>query len=574
MRRRERARIAGFCITCCTRRPDEGRSVCRSCKESAYQRKLKRNTALRKRVQLQHIIIAHERAGDISQEHSLYADAAQHYQHAMASPGIVPNDRLRISEKLAYAVSFSGDNGAADALFSRVVSEHGDASREPAKIIEILLQQELLVTRPETFQLLSQAIKIAETAGNQRLLKLTHSRMADYLIGLNRYDEALGHVEAARESGDAGDTSTRMTYYLQKAMLAGAFGKTEEAFETFERVVQMAKEDPDVLKILHAWDAYGIWAQTLGNIALSKTCFENALLVARKYHLTTYHIPRYCLTYARCLSLAGQYKTAHRYLLEAVSYDTQEDRMASLLARFGIPIALQLKDELTLAKCARASVIDAVFRNGGAHRIAEVAAAFAQWHIAYGRKREAQKLLHRVVEEVRVRLDSVWRFPIIAAQHGRLSDLPHVRTMLEKTDAALLHSDLTQAHLSLFDAFVARRKERHSESRKYARAAAELFTTLGWYGYVDLAHELLPLGTAVVPNALKEYIAFTHLLDVLSVRERQVAGLVLKGMTNRAIGDALSISERTVEAHMTSIMGHLGVRSRYQLIDHLPKPET
>jgi DNA-binding NarL/FixJ family response regulator len=49
-------------------------------------------------------------------------------------------------------------------------------------------------------------------------------------------------------------------------------------------------------------------------------------------------------------------------------------------------------------------------------------------------------------------------------------------------------------------------------------------------------------------------------------REQQVAELVLQGLTNRAIADALSIKERTVESHMTSIMSRLGVRSRHQLL--------
>jgi DNA-binding CsgD family transcriptional regulator len=327
----------------------------------------------------------------------------------------------------------------------------------------------------------------------------------------------------------------------------------------------MAKKDPDVFNILYTWDVYGSWAQVLGNLSLAKTCFENALLVARKYHLTGY-APRYCLVYAQLLSRAGQHETAYRYLLEAVSYDAQGDTIAILLASYGIPIALHVKDEVILAKCARPATIDAAFRNGAPAFIADVAAAFAQWHAACGREREAQNLLHRVTKEIQVTIDSTWRFPIVAAQYGRLSDLPRVREMLEKEDAVLLRSDLTQANLSLFDAFVARRKGQHSESHEYARAATELFTKLGWYECVDLAHELLPSGTAAVPDSVKEYTAFTHLLSVLSIREKQVAELVLQGRGNRAIAQTLSITERTVESHMTSILGHLGVRSRHQLM--------
>ncbi|MCU0306868.1 MAG: AAA family ATPase [Thermoleophilia bacterium] len=48
----------------------------------------------------------------------------------------------------------------------------------------------------------------------------------------------------------------------------------------------------------------------------------------------------------------------------------------------------------------------------------------------------------------------------------------------------------------------------------------------------------------------------------LSDREREVAGLVAEGRTNREIAAVLHLSERTVEAHMRRIFAKLGVRTR------------
>jgi DNA-binding NarL/FixJ family response regulator len=53
--------------------------------------------------------------------------------------------------------------------------------------------------------------------------------------------------------------------------------------------------------------------------------------------------------------------------------------------------------------------------------------------------------------------------------------------------------------------------------------------------------------------------------SILTHREREIAGFVLRGLTNRAIAAELSITENTVEKHMTSIMNRLGIRSRHQL---------
>lgn len=58
----------------------------------------------------------------------------------------------------------------------------------------------------------------------------------------------------------------------------------------------------------------------------------------------------------------------------------------------------------------------------------------------------------------------------------------------------------------------------------------------------------------------------TH--DVLSAREMQVLRLAARGTRTREIGELMSVSTRTVEAHLTSIFNKLGVSSRTEAILH------
>lgn len=51
----------------------------------------------------------------------------------------------------------------------------------------------------------------------------------------------------------------------------------------------------------------------------------------------------------------------------------------------------------------------------------------------------------------------------------------------------------------------------------------------------------------------------------LSPREREVAGLVAQGFSNRRIAEALVIAEATVERHISNIFGRLGLSSRAEL---------
>jgi len=51
----------------------------------------------------------------------------------------------------------------------------------------------------------------------------------------------------------------------------------------------------------------------------------------------------------------------------------------------------------------------------------------------------------------------------------------------------------------------------------------------------------------------------------LTAREREVTRLVAGGLSNQQIADALVLTERTAESHLTHIFGKLGLRSRAQV---------
>jgi two-component system nitrate/nitrite response regulator NarL len=74
----------------------------------------------------------------------------------------------------------------------------------------------------------------------------------------------------------------------------------------------------------------------------------------------------------------------------------------------------------------------------------------------------------------------------------------------------------------------------------------------------ELAQQVLTTMTAESKNT-------AHALARLSERERQIAYHVARGLKNRDIGQALTISENTVKRHLQSIFTKTGARDRLEL---------
>ncbi len=115
--------------------------------------------------------------------------------------------------------------------------------------------------------------------------------------------------------------------------------------------------------------------------------------------------------------------------------------------------------------------------------------------------------------------------------------------------ARALH-DLRAAH---------RRAGSRIRARDYLRESLDLAHALGGLALAGRARqELLAAGGRPRRDAILGR-------DALTPSELRVAQLAVDGHTNRQIAQALFITQRTVESHLTSTYGKLGISSRPEL---------
>jgi DNA-binding CsgD family transcriptional regulator/Flp pilus assembly protein TadD len=104
-----------------------------------------------------------------------------------------------------------------------------------------------------------------------------------------------------------------------------------------------------------------------------------------------------------------------------------------------------------------------------------------------------------------------------------------------------------------------RRAGRRSEAREHLRPALELGHRCGALALVERAHNELR-ATGARPRRV-----VLSGSDALTASERRVAEMAAEGLTNREIAQALFVTARTVEGHLTHVFQKLDIKSRKEL---------
>ncbi len=481
------------------------------------------------------------------------AAAAEHLAEALARSTGWPR-RGEIALALSQALGLCGRFAEAAELLQGTIKAAGD-DRSP---VAVSLQAALLNvarwdldTRPIVWPILEQLQARGE--GGEELDPQLHANLAIELCaaGLDR-ERAIRHArEAVRATPRLMSlTSTALPEAVTVLLFAGLSGEARQGAHTWLRLAQQrgwpmasalaatvasltAQYDGEVGQAL----AYGQQAMASGSwISVMATAFMIPALIDRGAidearallaagNLTGPLSPTWPYNVVRhargCLhAAAGDHASAARELLEAGELAELWGVRNTTLMPWRSDAALSL---IALGDCREASRL-----------CAEEIGLARQWGASRG-------------IGIALRVGGV-------AEGGSIELLTEAVSVLRLSPARL---ELARALIDLGAAH--RRAGSRARAREFLRESLDLAHALGGLALADRARrELVVAGGRPRRDAMRGR-------DALTPSELRVAQLAAAGQTNRQIAQALFVTQRTVENHLTSTYAKLGISSRPEL---------
>ena len=434
--------------------------------------------------------------------------------------------------------------------------EGAGLSSDPALTLEMLQEAGYAATNtgdlPTAVQLMARAATLPAPTKRARFSQVAMAGFAQLFSGENQ--AARGSFE--RALGMAGELADDPWGQLWAATVASGGFDPGAGLPYSTRAVSLARSRGMLSLLSVALERYALdlWWHSQLDLAYA-AAQESYQLTAGAGH------GGWQLTTMMCVeAVRGREADAreHAERLFALAHSSGETVLSSL-GRSALGLL-----ELTLGRPAQAAeqLLELVAGNRpDAHPIVAV--------ISVPDAVEAVVRAGRATELVAAPLDRFRAWVVHAPTNARRSLLARCDALLETrppdgafSDAAALASSLPpfqRGRGELLYGEWLRRERRREEGRRHLRAALELFRQLGAAPWEErAAFELRATGETTRKRD-------PSTLDQLTPRERQIAGLVSQGLTNREIADQLFLSPRTIDYHLRKVFSKLGIASRTEL---------
>jgi DNA-binding NarL/FixJ family response regulator len=522
-----------------------------------------------------------ERAGDIALALYEHAGAIAAYERTLALLDPAGRDAARVNEKIGTSYYRFG-------LMDRAVEHYAPAWEyfratrdDTANLFRLTRNMSGALYNdgraPEALAFWSDALAVIDLCGDARIADLARISYAAYLIDDGRVDATLDILRSVDEHRLADDPELAVPYWGATCVASALQGDIGRLRAAVERLCTTPKDRTLLGPFNDAAGEAGTAALLVGDTASARRCFSDALDACITMKSTAMLLADTLLSNAieRCFS--GAYEESQSMYSRSLALIGETKVSVYRACLVALWIGWATGDAAVAEGAADLATIDRAIETGKAQIFGPLAAIYARVLVDRGECDVARGLLRRAVAAAGAATLSFGSFPlvVIAAQSCDASDADAVRA-LARRDA--FRGTAPAAAAELADAILARRFGVPDEAIAAARRAAAGFTTVEWPYFEALAREIA--GDQAAARALRDRIGHIEaepsgqdgddrIRSLLSGRALEIAHLVAGGRSNREVADALFVSVKLVEKHLSSIYRKLGVRSRGQLAARL-----
>ena len=520
-----------------------------------------------------------EPAGDLAKARHAYAEAADLYERALACG--MPDERrlVALHEKAALAYGLLG--------VPQKVLEHlqvaveyytatGDTERLAGAYVEMSMALRRAGDTVQESAVLRRAAELSAQIGSDALLVKCMALLAVAHAIAEEWPELEADLRGAEPILAHADPPDQVRLLTSRAYLNLAKDELGAWQHDFEDAAGVARQHGEPRLLAFVLTGYAVGARKLARFDVALDAFREAAATGGAIG-PSYLVTFARLCYANVLYLTGRLHAARAEMLDVLADEHLSTTLRILIAQFGIALAVALRDESFGERCYAPDLLDAAFATNEPIQYAPLAAVVAEHHLARGDDDDAVALLERMLAAIPPGWSDCEALLPVAVCCTE-ANVARARTHFNvATDA---HNPFVDAYRELFEAYAAARFGNPAEKLRHAKAAAQALRRIGMPLLEAEAYELAEqparavalcesIGALRLPRRIGPRPKRRSATTQLTAREREIVDAARRGLSNGAIADELSLSERTVEAHLAAAYRKLGVRSRGELISVL-----
>ncbi len=527
-----------------------------------------------------------DRAGDAAFAVNAFSEAVTYYERALEFSRHDDDRRSHLLRKLAFSFNAGG------------LAERALAALQEAIDIRITLGDLELAAR----MVVSAAGQLNNTGDMQRgidwidrfagqyetrlsRLALDELRSTQAFIVSNMADTARlrAFLELVREPQGLKATG-RMHYWGARAYMHAILEQREALLEDVASLLADIPSDlpvADIASLLHA----GRTLMLAGLPDRADEALLRTLEISKRLGFTGMYGCAQAIRGANSF-LAGRLEEARACLRAALTHDDLAVTKYSLEV-WGPLVGTALDDRELVERCLSSGIAAQLRERKNDNSLGVALAAAALAPAAAGRLDAARALMAEAADFIEIPFSATPVLPYVA----RFVDGPRLEKLMRITETADETSIVVASAGAHVRAIAGERKGDGAAATAWGLRAAGLYREIGW--------PLLEAQALEVAGRFAESLALYRRAgsiegvrrvelragagaatraraggDGLSEREREVAVLVARGLTNRAVAELLFVGEKTVEKHVSSIYHKLGFSTRARLAGYVASQQS